>query len=404
MRRLRKMAFWTFGVLLAAAALGWVGLKGYLGSSHARRTAAAQLTEMIGLPVEVDRLDVGAGSTTAALRIPDPAADPPGDLIRIGSVNTDITLAGLLTGRAAPTTVTAADVEILLRLDADGQVLSPIPIPNPTAGKETGPKAALPTVRISGGRVRIRQVGHPEFDLSGVAGELHRDGDGYTLSGNVDDPKWGKWRVSGRLAADPADGRFELSTAEGRLKDPLLRSIPYVPTAVWDHLIAAGDTAATVTFTFKPGAPLGYAVELKPRAASLTLPDADVTLTGVGGRIRVADGKVVVEDGRVTLADGTATVSGTYQFDQATAVMAGKVTARGVDVRKLPPDWGLPKEIEGQLRGTADLELHVRPDGRVDPRGSGSGVVENAKFAGLPAEVRLKLQGDRGRYRFHTTD
>jgi len=395
-KRFRAIALWTAGILAGLVLVAWIGLKVYLGGP-ARAAVAQQLSETLGLPVEVESLDVGAGSSTVALRIPDPASNPPGDLLKIGSITTDVSLASVATGRSSPTRLTAKDVEILLRIDEKGQLLSPLPNPK----QSTGTPGPLPTVELSAARVRIRQTGHPEFVVGGVSGELKHDGDGYALSGKIDDPEWGQWRITGRLAADPADGHVELSTDHGQLVESRLRTIPYVPQEVWDHLKASGETPATVSFTFKPGTDLGYSVVLKPdAAAAVTVPDADVTLSKVRGNIRIADGKVTVTDGNVSVAEGEVKLSGTYTFDKPTAVIAIKADAAGIDVRQLPTQWGLPKEIEGRLKGNADLEMHIPPDGKLETRGSGRGVVKGAKLAGLDAEITLRLSAKDGRFRF----
>ncbi|MEO2089324.1 MAG: hypothetical protein ABGY75_07485 [Gemmataceae bacterium] len=399
MRRVRVIALWVIGAMTALLIIAWLGLKGYLASSSARGLAAAKIGETLGMAVEVESLDVGLASTTATVRIPDAAADTPGDLIRIGSLTTDITLGDLLAGRVNPTRVTAKDVDLLLRIDADGNILSPLPKRDKPGGA-TGP---LPTVEVTSARVRIHQTGKPVFDLAGVSGQLKPDGDGSVISGAVDDPKWGKWKLSGKLAANPAAGHVELSTDQGVLSDPLLRSIPYVPPVVWEHLSAAATTAAVVTFSFRPDDDLRFSVDLRPNKASLTVPDADVTATEVEGRIRIDGEKVTVDGGALTLADGRMTVSGTYQFDRPTAIISLKLTAKGVDVRHLPTEWGLPKEITGRLKGTAALELRIPLGGKLETLGSGSGELEDAKFAGLPAEIKLNLRGGGGRYRFDTT-
>jgi len=80
-----------------------------------------------------------------------------------------------------------------------------------------------------------------------------------------------------------------------------------------------------------------------------------------------------------------------------------KLDAKGVDIRKLPAEWGLPKEFEGKLRGAAELTLLIQPDGRLEPRGQGAGQLDDAKFVGLPAEVKMRLVPKNGRYRFDVT-
>lgn len=398
MKRLRVISLWVLGGLAALLVVGWVGMKMYVGGPG-RAAVSAQLSESLGLPVEVETLDVGVGSSSAALRIPDASADPPDDMLRVKSLTTDLSVASFLSGKSAPSQVTVKGVDILLRLDEKGKLLSPLPNPKPSSG---GP-VAVPAVQVSDGRIRIRQTGRPEFVVSGVSAELKKDGDGYAISGSIDDPSWGKWDIRGRLANDPSDGFVELFTARGQLNMSLIRTIPYVPPEVWDHLQASGETPATVRFTFKPGKDLGYAVEVNPAAAaSITVPTADVTLTKVQGKILIADGKVMVTNGKVAVADGTIGLSGEYAFDKPTAVISMKLAADKLDLRKLPTKWGLPKEIEGKLKGDADLEIHIPPGGPADPRGSGSGVVEGAKWSGIDVEVTLRLVAQDGGYRFKT--
>jgi hypothetical protein len=398
-KRSWKVGLRVLALTVALLVIAWLGLKGALSSSYARQQAASQLSETLGVPVVVDEFDPGVTSTSATIRIPDTSAETPSDLLKIGSLETDVTLGGLITGSVSPTVVATKDVEMRLRLDEAGKILSALPKPK---GGGEGP-VNLPTITLATTRIRIAQAGRPEFELAGVEGKLARDGDGYAITGSVDDPKWGKWKVAGRLAADPADGYVELTSDRATLSDPQLRSIPFVPPEVWANVTASGETAALVKFTFKPGADLNYLVELRPHGAALTVPPADVTVTQVHGLIRVGDGKVQVTDGKVSLADGTVAVAGVYDFAKPTSVIGIKMDAKGVDVRKLPAEWGLPKEFEGKLRGTAELTVLIQPEGRVEPRGQGFGQLDDAKFLGLPAEVKMRLVPKGGRYRFDVT-
>lgn len=406
--KLRKVLLWVGGIVLALVLVVWLGGWGLLKSPFARQAAADQLSNALGVPVEVDSLDLGGKGTTAALRIP----DGNDNLVRIGKLETDITLGGLLGGNATPTFVTAGDVDFLLRIDEQGNILSPFPkgSTNPPASNP-----AIPEVKINGGKVCIRQAGKPEFTVSGVTGHLRKDGEAYVLDGTVDDPAWGKWAIAGRLTADFSDGRVSLTSAAAELNVARLRTIPYVPNEVWDHLSAVGITAAEVAFTFKPNTDLGYAVTLKPKKASLTVPDVKVTLTDVTGDIRIADGKVTVTDGAVKLADGSGTLSGEYVFFQRgavnsspsepTAVITVKADAAGLDVTKLPAEWGLPKGLEGKLKGNANLELRMDRDGKLDTRGGGDAQVLGAKLKGIPIdEFKLTLRGGEGGYRFEGAD
>lgn len=405
--KVRKVLLWTGGIVVGLLLVLWLGGWGLLKSPLARNKASEELTKRLGVPVEVDSLDVGGSRTSASLRIPD--ADAKDNLVRIGSLDTDITLGGLLGGNATPTYVNASDVDFLLRVDEKGHILSPFPKEKATQPGAT--KTAIPDIQVKSGRVRIRQTGKEEFALSGVSAHLRREGEGYALDGDIDDPKWGKWKVGGRLTGDFSDGQVSLTSERAELRDDLLRTIPYVPAAVWEHIGASGQTAATVAFTFKPGTDLGYSVDLNPHKASLRLPDPGVTLTDVQGNIRVADGKVSVTDGKVSLAGGGGTVSGEYVFwkagvagtsaDEPTAVIAVKADASGIDVTRLPEKWGLPKKLEGKLKVTADLDLRIAADGTLDTRGGGDAEVVGAKLKDIPfEEFKLKLVGGDGGYRF----
>ena len=104
------------------------------------------------------------------------------------------------------------------------------------------------------------------------------------------------------------------------------------------------------------------------------------------------------------LADGTVSLNGGCDFKLPNRVIATNVKSKRVDIRRLPDSWGLPKEMEGKLTGTANLQLHIGVDGKMDPRGTGRGELEDAKFAGLNAKIELKLSGRGGRFRFDANE
>lgn len=401
MRRVRKIAVWVVGVVLVLGVVGYLGLRWYLGTDSARRMVAGEVSKAIGLPVEVTSLSVGFGGTSVGVVIPDELAETPTDFIRVGKIETDITLGGLLTGSATPTKVSLRDVAVILRLDATGKVVSPLPKLEGGGGGDT----KLPAVYLENARVRIRQPGKPEFDISGVSANLRADGDGSAITGSISDPRWGDWTINGRLGKDPADGSVSVATDRVNITDPAqLTSIPFVREKVWRHLSASGTVAATVTIPFRPNGDVGYDVTVKPNGATVTFPDADVTVTQVTGDIRLADGKVTATNARLSLAGGTVTADGGFDFGGDVSVLTLTARASGVDVRKLPPAWGLPKEIEGQVKGTANLEVRIADSGERDTRGSSDLTVENAKLGGFAAEIGIALRGGGGKYRFVTGD
>lgn len=394
-KRVVRILLWVIGITFGVLGLGWIAIRGYLNSSYGQRMASQQLSQLVGTTVEVESLGIGTTTTSISLRVPDPSPVPQGDLVKIGSLQADVSLLQLLTRQVSPSNVTINDVEILLRLDADGNRLTAFP-----KFAQTGSMAFLPAILLNNLRFRIQQAGHPEFDLGGISGRLKRDGEAYILTGNLDDQKWGKWGISGRLNAAASDGQIVLQAEGAPLSDALLRSIPYVPSEVWDEFTASGQTVATITLTLQPGRDLGYRVDLHPKKATLSFPSAEITVSDFVGQILVEDGRVNVEGGVMKLADGTITLKGFCDFKKSDRVIAMTLTTSGVDVTRLPQSWGLPKKVEGKLRGNANLELHIDGKGKLEPRGSGSGDIEEAKFAGINAQIELKLKSRDGRFRF----
>lgn len=395
MKRIARILLWVTAIVFAVLCLGWVGIRGYLNSSYGQQMASQQLSQLVGTTVEVSSLGVGTSSTSISLRIPDPTPEAQSDLIKIGSLEADVSLLNLLTSQVAPTSVTANDVEIMLRLDADGKRLSTFP-----KFAQSGGAFTIPAIQLHNARIRVQQTGHPEFDFGGINGNLKRDGEAYVLAGDAHEPKWGKWKITGTLNASATDGQIQLQADDAVLSDALLRSIPYVPSEVWDHLAASGQTVATITLTFRPGHDLGYRVDLHPKKATLRFPSAEVSVTDFVGQILVEDGRVTVKDAVMQLAEGVVSLNGNCEFKKPDRVIATNVRSKRVDIRRLPESWGLPKEMEGKLTGTANLKLHIGADGKMDPRGSGRGELEDAKFAGLNAKIELKLSGRGGRFRF----
>ncbi len=381
------------GLLLA----GWGGLKLYLNSAAGRSLAANKLTAAVGLPVEVDAMSLGANSSTLSFRVLEPVTtpgQPPAEILKVDSATADVSLSDLVTGSASPSEVTVHGAALALAVGPDGQLLTQFP----SAGG--GTPAKIPAVHVTGGTVTIRQAGRPAFVLTGIDLRATPDGDKVKLTGKASDPNWGDWELIGDADVAAKTGRVVLSTAGATLTPERLKSIPFVPAEVWAEVTASGETAAKITFDSAPDSGFRYDVELTPKAASIGVPSIDATFHDVAGTIRVRAAKVTLERCTGTLAGGPVAVSSEMDFGPEPAVLKFDVTASGVDVRKLPAEWGLPQQVAGKLRGKAGLELRVHAGGRVEPRGGGAATIDGATIAGLPAEVTMRLRADGKRYRF----
>jgi hypothetical protein len=397
MRTARRIALVVLTVVAVLAVVAWVGGRAILNSSVGRSVAAEKLSAALGLPVEVESLNVGTASSSLGFRVMQPAADgrPADEILRVESVTADVGLGGLVRGTASPTEVTVRGATLTVRIDRDGNVLTQMP---KTQG---GGDTKIPAVRLENSTLRLAQEGRPEFQIGGISGQLTPANGSLTIDAKADDPRWGAWTAAGGFDTRAGTGKVDLVAANATLDTELLRSIPYIPPSTWEYVRASGHSPAKVTLALGDARRFDYRVELTPAgAADVVLPELDATVTAVRGTVRVEGQKVELREMTGRLADGTVVGGGDMDFAPDPSVLTFRVTTDKVDVRKLPAEWGLPQKIEGKLKGNANLEIRVPVHGRPNYGGGGSATVEDAKIAGLPAEIGLNLHSDGKRYRF----
>lgn len=389
-RRVRRGLTITGVVLLVLVVGGFVAVQVALRSGYARNLAAQKVSAAVGLPVEVERLGVGTGSSSVVgLKV--------GEFLTVDRATVDVPLTALARGNVDAGAVTLSGVKVELRVDRDGKVLTPLP-----KSQGGGGQTRVPPVRLADAAVTIAQDGRPPFTLTGLTGDLTPDGQKLKLAARADDPNWGGWQATGEIDLQATSVRVELTNPNAPLKLDLLRSVPWVPPETWEQVHPSGTSPATVALTYAND-DFTYAVTLTPKGAGLGLPSLDVTLADVAGTVRIAGAAVALEDTSAKLADGTLNVDGKLDFGPEPSVLRFQAKAQGVDVQKLPAEWNLPKQFGGRLRGNADLTVLVHSGGKIETRGDGRGDLEGATVAGLPAEIRLRLRGDGKRFRFEET-
>src|SRR5207248_3315152 len=254
-----------------------------------RAVVAQQLQEVIGLPVEVSEVDLGSRSSSLKFRVLEPATgpSPPAEVLSVESATADVSFTDLITRNVAPKELTLRGVNLTLRLDAEGKVLTALPHPTAEAGK--GPP---PRITIENARVHINQQGQPDFAVSGIAVRAEPRGQKLTLSGTIDDPNWAKWTIAGEADTAAKTGWAELVCPDGPLKVELLKSLPYVPPSIWDDLHPSGRASGKLRAALGADKKLDYLIEVVPKEAALTVPAADATLTGATGSIKFRDAKL----------------------------------------------------------------------------------------------------------------
>ncbi len=347
------------------------------------------------MPIEVADIRLGLLSSTIQLKVFDPAApeSSKGEVFAVEDASADISIFGLATRRIAPKSVELHGVNLTLHVSADGNVITTLP--KYPEGSGTG---TFPSIALTNGQLTIRQVGRPEFTLQNLNVTVSPSADRVTLSGTIDDTAWSKWTVTGDISREHRTGFIELATEDGPLTLDKLRSIPFVPPAVWQHVNPEGRAAAIVRLWTDSTSDVHYTVDIKPKAAALTLPDANVTLANVTGLINVSGAKVKLAGTRAELAGGNLSVEGDFDFGPEPTVVNLRVAAERLDIKKLPPEWNLPKDIEGKLKGNADLALKIHSDSRIEPSGGGTGIITDVKILGFPGDdipIHLRRRGNQ---------
>lgn len=403
MRRSVKIALFILAGLAVFLAVGAFGLRIYLNSPSGRTYASAKLSQAIGAPVQIDDLSVGMGGLTAKFRILEPGTSqaPAQEWFQVEEVEADVTLSDLVLNRAAPTRIHVRGMNIALKLDRQGNLLTHLPAKSPQAGT-----AAIPAITIENAAVRIEQEGRPAFSLSGVQLQIDPEGTRARLTGSIADPNWGTFTVSGDIATDPLTGEIAVDSNACNVDVEHLRSIPIIPGETWKHLNPRGKSGFHASVSGPLDESMRYEVRLQPDGqADLLLPDLG---SGPAATVRTVTGAIVVKTEGIdlqqasgTLAQGTVRVNGEARYEQDPATIVMDVAASGLDVRQVPPEWNLPTSFEGKLRGQADLKILIHEDGSIEPRGGGDAVID---LTGLPpgasGDLTFRLRSNGARYRF----
>ncbi|VTS07000.1 AsmA-like C-terminal region-containing protein [Tuwongella immobilis] len=386
---------WGLLSCVGLLAIGWAGLQLYLRSDGARQMASATLQKVLGTPVELDRVGLGLGSVSLHnVRLPQPANES-ASLVQIGTLSANLGLFDLLSG-AQPTVVTLANAQVHLRLNADGDLVSPLPELKPESdGAAAGP---LPAIRLVDSRITIEQAGKPTFSVDHVSGDVTSADGRWVGQAAIADATWGAWAAKAEFA-DNGDGNVWLNTEKSTHIDlAMLQSVPFIPNEVWKEVQIDGNAEAKIEFRIG-GTPkkLSYHVDVKPQGTAVSIPAIELKLADTQGDVVIDDAVVSLKGMTGKTASGEIRADGVLNFRDEPNVLKLRVSANGLEVRQLPEAWGLPKNLSGQLKGSTDeLTLKLAPGKPMETSGSGVGIIENAMLGKIPvkrAEMRLRSSG-----------
>src|SRR5262249_30967771 len=149
------------------------------------------------------------------------------------------------------------------------------------------PGATVPNIHINNGQLRLQQEGHLEFAVDHINADLHKVGEHLELKGSVDEPRWGKWTLTGRSDWPVRSGEVVLKTERPiHLTQAMLASLPFVIPAAWEEVEAEGDASVEIRLTFETDmADLHYHVALEPKQAKLRVNRVDLDIEQAQGHI-----------------------------------------------------------------------------------------------------------------------
>jgi hypothetical protein len=386
-------------LVLGMAAL--VALRIYLSTGRATGQVAERLRKMLGGRVEVHEAKIGliGDSTVQGIEVyEDGQQEKP--WIRIDGVKADVSVLSLLRDKS-PDDIQLDHARIGLRFSNSGHMLTKLP-------SHKGATGPIPRLHIEQGELTLDQEGQPAMVIQGINADIVSGPDGLTLTGTITDPFWGNWKANGDFDTSGSKGSITLDTPQVEVTMQKLRSIAFVPPKVWREVHVEGMTPGKVRLDLKTGdkTKVHYRVEIAPRDARVQVPSIDLDAQDATGKAIIEDELVTLEDVRGKIARGDIMTSGDLNFRGEISRLVFKVGVKDVALHQLPRSWKIPKQIDGRLTGSANLDLTIQ-NGKVKTKGSGEGTINHATFAGFPVKntIRLALESEGGgRFRFKRKD
>jgi hypothetical protein len=405
MRLFRRLVL-AFLIVFVVVGIGFfVAARYYLCSPAMATEASARLQALLGAPVEVDAADVGmtGSSSLRGLRIFEPGDEAKqAPVLAADGATADVAAADLMAGKS-PTAITLTGVSIALHFDAEGNLLTHLPIPTPGAG-------LAPRLHVESGKLTINQDGRAPMVVRGIQVDLGPDGKDMRAAGSVADPFWGDWTLDGRLASAAGTVTLTLSGKDVTVDKARLNGLPFVAPAVWQEVMGEGKTSCdfTLRLTGQDRPTIHYRVACTPLDARVNVASIELDADHANGQIIVDDNIVRLRGVHGRFASGEIQTDADLDFGGPSwRLQFPQIEARNVVVHELPRLWiqSLKDKIDGELNGKADVHVTL-DEGRVHVSGSGDGEIDKATVAGFPARepIQLALVTEDGRLRIRSRE
>lgn len=317
-------------------------------------------------------------------------------LATVARVSTDLSVWRFLGGQFLPGRIELQNAEVKLRVDKAGRILN-----LPTL-KARGEVPRLPAVAVDAARVVLQGEGRADaMVVAGLVGQLHPDASGrtLTLSGQTNDPTWGRWTASGQIR--PLDRRGDVRLHGARVEaDPkTLADVPFIPAEIWTHVVPRGPVKVEVQLDWlAERAPEFQAkTEVTLLGTSAQFPTLDLAAANTTGTLRVDGPLVQAEQMQGEAIGGQVLGGGTLDFGRSPPRINLDLQLKKIKVEDTPKLWQLDQSgITGLLTGQVALRALLNPSG-VDLSGStGEANIENAQIQGIPVKrlhLAMRAQG-----------
>ncbi len=403
MKRLGRFRFVVYALVTVLLVCGAVRL--FLSSSFVAARVAAKLSTMLGAPVQVAAVDIalrGDSSLKVVKVLESDGAASRAPWLTAPVVRADVSVASFLRDDTDPREVTLVAPALVLRFDAANNLLTQMP--KPTGG---APRT-LPGVRIENGTLTLSQEGHVRpFVVENINGSGDSAGRVLTFAGDVHDPYWGDWTVTGRFDAKNSRCVLRLHTDRIEATQEKLDRLPFVSAGVWEEIgIEQGVSNVDLTLTVQSESPrFSYHIEMEPRNTRMHIAAIDLDADQALGKVVIDNELVELHGATAHTAGGTVSTEAKLDFrSEPSRLSFSPIRLDGVELQDLPDSWKLKEyEIAGKLTGQAKLDVRIKPGGKgIETSGSGEGVITDATFRNLPLSepIKLRLHPVGNKFRF----
>ena len=313
-------------------------------------------------------------------------------------VGTDLSIGGLLGGHFVPGKVEIESPRIAYRVGKDGLPLTKVPL-KPHEASPGGKPSPLPAIDVRDAQVTFAQEGRPDLVITGIDGGLTPgEGGAATLEGKADDATWGDWTAHGQIAAGMKSISVQLDGKNVEADPKKVRSVPFVPPDVWEHVQPTGPVDIALRLDVNPATepPIRVFTEANCRGTTVALPTFGITATESTGGLTVDGGLVHLEQFAGKSLGGTVNVDGSLDFGPAIPRIDLDFAATKLDMAKVPPQWQLGDlEATGLLDGKAQIKIALDPQGADLTGTTGEVVIEGGSIQGIPIKsLRFDLHAE----------